>query len=171
MATRKVRKTKRSGPAARPRATKKTSRERGPATTRERRRGARETLRLRAIEPTFTVSDMQRSLRFYTDVLGFIVIEQMTDGAALQGAVLKAGICTIGLSQDDWAKGRDRQKGEGIRIWCTTAQDIDKLGARIAAAGGRLDEEPKNQPWGVRSLSVTDPDGFKITIYRKREPR
>jgi catechol 2,3-dioxygenase-like lactoylglutathione lyase family enzyme len=174
MAKRKPRKAtrskaKRSGRAARSSSKKRSSRRRdGGAPGRERRHGARETLRLRALEPTFTVNDIERSLRFYTDVLGFIVIEQMTDGAALQGAVLKAGVCTLGLSQDDWAKGRDRTKGEGMRIWCTTAQDIDKLAKRITGAGGQLDEEPKNQPWGVRSLSVKDPDGFRLTIYRKQ---
>ena len=135
--------------------------------TRERRRGKHETLRLRSFEPSFTVNDIQRSVQFYTKVLGFIVIEEMTDGAVLQGVVVKAGVCTIGLSQDDWAKGRDRKKGVGVRIWCKTAQDIDAMAKRITAAGGRLADKPENQPWGVRSLSVIDPDGFLLTIYRK----
>ena len=166
MATRRARtatRTPRKGSPVR----KKTSGKRsagGPK--RERRRGKRETLRLRAIEPTFTVNDIERSVRFYTDILGFIVIEQMTDGAVLQGVILKAGVCTLNLSQDDWAKGRDRKKGEGMRIWCKTAQDIDAMARRITTAGGQLADEPKNQPWGVRTLSVKDPDGFLLTIYR-----
>ena len=137
-----------------------------PAPTRERRRGKRETLRLRAFEPSLTVNNIERSVVFYTGVLGFIVIEEMTDGAVLQGVVLKAGVCTLGLSQDDWAKGRNRKKGEGVRLWCKTAQDIDAMAKRIKAAGGRLADKPKNEPWGVRSLSVKDPDGFLLTIYR-----
>ena len=136
--------------------------------TRERRRRERETLRLREFEPTFTVNDIERSVRFYTEVLGFIVIEQMSDGAALQGVLLKAGTCKLGLSQDDWAKGRDRKKGEGVRIWCNTVQDIDALAVRIRGAGGVLADEPKNQIAGDESISVTDPDGFHLTIYRKR---
>jgi predicted enzyme related to lactoylglutathione lyase len=81
--------------------------------------------------------------------------------------MLKAGVCSLGLSQDDWAKGRDRKKGQGTRIWCQTVQDIDALARRIKAAGGRLTEGPVTQPWGARSLSVDDPDGFHITIYRE----
>src|SRR5438552_2978206 len=54
---------------------------------RERRRRERETLRLREFQPTFTVNDIERSVRFYTEVLGFIVIEQMSDGAQLQGVL------------------------------------------------------------------------------------
>ena len=107
-------------------------------------------------------------MRFYTDVLGFIVAERWTDAGVLRGVMLKAGVCELGLSQDDWAKGRDRKKGQGMRIWCKTEQDVDALAARIKAAGWRLTEEPRDQPWGARSLSVDDPDGFGLTIYWER---
>ena len=133
-----------------------------------RRRRDPETLRLRSFEPGFTVNDLDRSVRFYTDVLGFILSDQWTDGGVLRGVVLTAGVCDLNLSQDDWAKGRDRKKGEGVRLWCKTAQDIDILARRIRSAGEPLAEEPKDQPWGVRSLSVDDPDGFHLTIYRER---
>ena len=168
MAIRKSRSVTRSGRPQQPGRKRKIAGKGTTAPTRDRRRGKRETLRVRSLEPAFTVNDIERSVRFYTDVLGFIVIEQMTDGAVLQGVILKAGVCTLNLSQDDWAKGRDRKKGEGMRIWCKTAQDIDAMAKRIRAAGGQLSEDPKNQPWGVRSLSVADPDGFLLTIYRDR---
>jgi uncharacterized glyoxalase superfamily protein PhnB len=71
---------------------------------------------------------------------------------------------TFWLGQDDWQKGRDRVKGVGFRIYCTTTQDIDGLAARIKARGGRLAQEPKDEPWGGRNLAVLDPDGFAITI-------
>lgn len=138
------------------------------STKAERRRGDRATLRLRSVEPTLTVSDLERSVRFYTDVVGFIVIEQISDGAVLQGVLLQAGVCRFGLSQDDWAKGRDRKKGAGVRIWCNTVQDIDAVARRIKAAGGTLAPDPTNQPWGARSVSIQDPDGFLVTIYSEQ---
>jgi catechol 2,3-dioxygenase-like lactoylglutathione lyase family enzyme len=168
MAVRKARGTTRTARLRARAPAKKAARKGAGAPKRERRRGARETLRLRSVEPTFTVDDIERSVRFYTDVLGFIVTQQMTDGAVLQGVLLKAGVCQLGLSQDDWAKGRGRKKGDGMRLWCRTAQDIDALARRIAAAGGKLSEDPKNQPWGTHSLSVKDPDGFVITIYHEQ---
>jgi lactoylglutathione lyase len=114
------------------------------------------------------VNDLERSVRFYTEVLGFIVKERWTEGGVMRGAMLKAGVCQLGLAQDDWAKGRDRVKGQGMRLYCKTAQDIDALAARIKAAGRTLTEEPKDQPWGARTFSVDDPDGFHLTIYRER---
>src|SRR5260221_3493557 len=104
----------------------------------DRRKRQPETLRLRAFQPSLTVNNLEDSLRFYVDVLGFIVGERWEDRGVLKGVMLTAGVSQLGLSQDDFAKGRDRKKGEGVRIWCVTAQDVDRLAARIKGAGGRL---------------------------------
>ncbi len=153
--------------------TKKTATRSGSRTQRDRRdrrTSAFETLRLRTIEPILTVTDIERSIRFYTGTLGFIAEERYTDeNGALQGIMLKAGVCRIGLTQDDWKKGRDRDRGGAVRIWCTTVQDIDALAARIKADGHRLASEPADEPWGGRSLAIDDPDGFHLTLHHPRE--
>lgn len=127
-----------------------------------------ETLRLRSIAPTFTVSDLQRSLAFYRDGLGFFVSEKWEEGGKLQGVMLKAGGCHLGLSQDDFSQGRDRLKGVGFRIWCETFQDIDALAARLRTFGGMIVEEPGNR-WDSYSFTAQDPDGFKLTFSRAKE--
>jgi len=141
-----------------------------PAPRREQRRQDPETLRLRTVQPSFTVDDLEASVRFYTDVLGFFVDERWTEGNVLRGVMLRAGTCEFGLSQDDWKKGRDRKKGVGMRLWCTTVQDVDALADRIRRAGGQVAEGPQEESWGGRSLSIVDPDGFQLTIYREAEP-
>jgi catechol 2,3-dioxygenase-like lactoylglutathione lyase family enzyme len=137
------------------------------APKKDRRKSERETLRLRATNPIFTVTDLERSIRFYTDVLGFVVSDRYHAGdGALQGVMLKAGVCELGLTQDDWAKGRDRQRGVAVRIWCTTAQDVDALAQRIKARNYPLTQEPKDESFGGRSLTLDDPDGFHLSIHR-----
>jgi uncharacterized glyoxalase superfamily protein PhnB len=121
-------------------------------------------VQLTQASPSFTVNDLQKSLAFYRDVLGFAVDERWERDGKLMGLSLQAGGVTWMIGQDDWQKGRDRKKGEGFRIYCTTTQDVDSLAAAIKKRGGRLDSEPVDQPWGSRDFSLTDPDGFKITI-------
>ena len=126
-----------------------------------------ESLRLRSMMPSYTVNDVQRSVSWYRDGLGFYVEERWEDGGRLKGVMLRAGSCQFGLSQDDFSKGRDREKGVGFRIWCETAQDIDALAARLRAFGGSIIEGPGNQ-WDMYSFTAQDPDGFKITISQAR---
>lgn len=120
-------------------------------------------LQAKDLGPSFTVNDVQQSLRFY-ESLGFGVEERWEEDGALLGVMLRAGGARIGLTQDDWKKGRDRVKGVGMRTFIRTAQDIDQLAARAKAAGLSLDEEPHDTPWGTRAFGVTDPDGFKLTV-------
>jgi lactoylglutathione lyase len=144
-----------------------TSRQKRPARRRPVKRPVRktpETLRIRAVAPGLTVDDIQKSLSWYRDVLGFIVNERWDHEGKLAGIEMIAGSVIFMLSQDDWKKGRDRAKGEGVRIYCTTAQDVDVLARRIKAHGGTLTQEPRDQPWGMRDFALVDPDGYKITI-------
>jgi uncharacterized glyoxalase superfamily protein PhnB len=114
-----------------------------------------------------TVASLDQSIQFYTGVLRFHVKERWTDeGGGLRGVMLRAGLCELGLSQDDWKKGRDRKKGEGVRVWCETVQDVDAMADRIKAAGHSLTEEPADQPWGGRAFSLDDIDGYHLTIFR-----
>jgi len=130
------------------------------------RRKQPETLRLRAVSPGFTVNDIGRSVAWYRDVLGFVAADEWRREGKLLGATVKAGAVELFLGQDDWKKGRDRRKGEGFRIYCSTAQDVDAVAARIKAAGGVLTHEPRDEPWGERDFGIVDPDGFKITISK-----
>jgi uncharacterized glyoxalase superfamily protein PhnB len=143
----------------------KASKARSP---RPRGRRQPETLRLRDVSPSFTATDLQRSIAFYRDVLGFVVGDEWRDNGALQGCEMRAGSVLFMLNQDDFAKGRDRRKGLGTRLHVSTAQDIDRLAAEIKARGGTLDQEPADMPWGERVFMISDPDGFKLTIAQAR---
>jgi len=127
-------------------------------------RKAPETLRLRSASPGFTVNDIEKSLAWYEGELGFVPKERWMRDGKLAGVEMKAGNVLFMIGQDDWAKGRDRKKGEGFRLYCRTTQDVDRLAAQLKARGGVLAQEPKDQPWGTRDFAIEDPDGFKLTI-------
>ena len=122
------------------------------------------TLNLGGVMPAITVNDLGASIAWYRDVMGFVVAREIEHEGQRVGAMISAGGVQFLLGQDDFAKGRDRQKGIGFRLYCVSEQDIDELAAGIKARGGTLDQEPTDQPWGARDFGLTDPDGFKITI-------
>ncbi|MEX2048147.1 MAG: VOC family protein [Gemmatimonadota bacterium] len=123
-----------------------------------------ETLRIRNVSAGLTVGDLGKSLAWYRDVLGFIVEEEWKRDDKVTGVGLLAGSARLFISQDDFAKGRDRKKGEGFRLHLATGQDVDGIAARIKARGGKLESEPAEMPWGTRAFALVDPDGFKLTI-------
>jgi uncharacterized glyoxalase superfamily protein PhnB len=123
-----------------------------------------ETLRFRSVSAGLTVGDLHKSIAWYRDVAGFYVGELWRENGEVRGAEVMAGAARFYLGQDDWAKGRDRKKGEGMRLHLTTAQNVDEIAAGIKQRGGKLDSEPADMPWGTRAFALTDPDGFKLTI-------
>jgi uncharacterized glyoxalase superfamily protein PhnB len=126
-----------------------------------------ESLRLRSLAASLTVNDVARSIAWYRDVLRFTPGERWEEGGALRGIQMKAGLCDLMLSQDDFVKGRERAKGDGVRLWLSTAQDIAAIAARIKASGVKLDFEPRAMPWGDYAFAITDPDGYKITVIQE----
>ncbi len=123
-----------------------------------------ETLRLRTLTPALTVADLDVSLAWYCDVVGFVVVEKWEDDGKISGVIVEAGRVRLFLVQDDFAKGRERDKGAGFRFFCATAQDVDQLADAIRSRGGSLEQDPTDQPWGSRSFDLVDPDGFRMTI-------
>ena len=133
------------------------------------KRAQPESLRLKMIAPSITVDDIQESLDWYTEILGFTLKQRWEHEGELQGAELIAGNGYLMIGQDDWAKGRDRKKGEGLRLFFMTSQDVDDLAAAIEERGGTLESQPQDTPWGGRAFSLVDPSGFKLTIHAATE--
>jgi len=124
---------------------------------------------LMSVAPGFTANDAAASIKWYCDVLGFAVKERWEHDGQFHGAQIVSGAVTINIGQDDWKLGRDRLKGQGTRQYIMLGSDIDQYASAIKARGGRLDHEPQDG-WGMRTFSVTDPDGFKLTFMTRAKP-
>ena len=127
-----------------------------------------ESFRARALQASLTVKDLEKSLAWYTDVVGFAVDRRHERDGKLVAVSLKAGRVRILLGQDDGAKGWDRVKGLGLSLQFTTVQNVDEVARRIKDLGGTLDTEPVDTPWGARVFRVSDPDGFKLVFSSER---
>ena len=117
-----------------------------------------------SLEASLTVKDLQRSLDWYCDVVGFAVDRKHERAGKVIAVSIQAGAVRLLLGQDDGAKGLDRVKGDGFSLQITTRERADDLAARIKERGGVLESEPVDTPWGRRVFRVRDPDGFRLTI-------
>ena len=121
------------------------------------------------LQASLTVNDIQRSLAWYRDVMGFAVTRKHEREGKLIAVSLRAGAVAMLITQDDGSKGFDRAKAEGFSMQLTTKQDIDTLARGIVERGGALSSEPTDYPWGVRAFRLQDPDGFRFVISSERQ--
>jgi len=110
------------------------------------------------------VNDLQRSLAWYRDVVGFTVDREHARDGVLRAVSLKAGSVRLLLGQDDGARGWDRPKGEGFSLQITTSQSVDWIADRIRERGGEIEMEPTDTSWGTRVMRLRDPDGFRLVV-------
>ncbi len=119
-----------------------------------------------ALQASLTVTDLARSVAWYTEGLGFRVSRRIERDGQLRGMAIEAGGVRLLLNRDDGAKGWDRKKGLGLSFQITTTDDVDAIAARLKARGTALETEPRDFPWGARAFRVRDPDGFLLVLSR-----
>lgn len=123
-----------------------------------------EELIAQSLEAALTVKDLDSSVTWYTEVLGFAIDRRHERNDRVIAVSLRAGSIRLLLAQDDGAKGLDRTKGEGMSLQITTTQDVDALAARVKSHSWTLDLEPVTAPHGLRVFRLHDPDGFRFTV-------
>ncbi|MFF7902792.1 VOC family protein [Streptomyces sp. NPDC088817] len=113
---------------------------------------------------TLPVADLDRALRFYTDVLGFEAVadRDMPQGRWLQ--VAPAGAQTAFTLSGPGMGGFEPGSARGIMLVTT---DVDTDCARLAQAGVPV-QGPDDLPWG-RMASFTDPDGNGLMLLTEKE--
>ncbi len=115
---------------------------------------------------SLTCKEVETSIHWYREVLGFAVDMTFEHEGKIAGAVISAGNISIVLNQDDGQLGWDRIKGQGLYLQINVAgpADVDAAATRIKSAGGTLLSEPEDRPWGARMFQFKDPDGFKLGV-------
>ncbi len=115
------------------------------------------------------VADLTRMVAFYRDVLGFEIVwdgngpyaEFVNDGVRfsmyereqLPGMLGKAPGYPAGLNGSF-----------ELAIDLPTSADADRLFAQVVAAGAQLVYTPRDEPWGLHSSMIADPEGKMIEI-------
>lgn len=98
----------------------------------------------------FRVSDLDASLAWYTDILGFSGRFRFGSYAGIEH-----GDVQIHLAGPEVPNGRAIGQGS-IYIFI---DDVDAYHAEINARGATAQNPPKDYEYGMRDFIVTDPDG------------
>jgi glyoxylase I family protein len=130
--------------------------------------------------PGICVSDLERSTRFYVDVLGFAELFTMDFTADELAATMErpGAFSSRMLRRDDlrlellhWHGGtvtgdgcRGPMDRRGLTHLCFRVDDVTELWDVARAAGGQVHPTTLTQMGAVRTVYLTDPDGVRIEL-------
>jgi lactoylglutathione lyase len=114
---------------------------------------------IRLAVPFFMVRDMEASLRFYIDQLGFIKTKEWTPRGKIEWCWLEREQVSIMLQESREPKFEDGPKGNGVSI-CFQCVDALALYHEFTEKGVAI-KEPfvGNNLWVV---AFKDPDGYNL---------
>ena len=133
-------------------------------------------LDVRGLCPLIQVFDMPRSLAFYRDILGFEVVSDSGMGDDSSWIWLRLDDVDLMLN-DQYEPGHvpdapppERQKWHKDTCLYFGCPDTDAAYEYLLAKGVELDP-PKNAPYGMRQLYLSDPDGYNLCFQWPVESR
>ena len=107
--------------------------------------------------PIFRVQDLDASISYYVERLGFAV--QWRDDP----------LASVGRDRMSLMLSAGDQGEPGTWIWVATS-DVDALYAELQARGAALRHPPTNYPWGSRECQITDLDGHVLRFGSESRP-
>jgi catechol 2,3-dioxygenase-like lactoylglutathione lyase family enzyme len=127
---------------------------------------------LSSLTPNLIVADVERSLAFYRDVLGFSVEDMVPDASPYVFAIVRSGPVELFLNSPGPAtKEYPLLAGRPIGGTLTLFIKIAGIRAAYDTLKERLNVvKPLEKTWyGVTEFACTDPDGYVIT-FAEQEP-
>jgi predicted enzyme related to lactoylglutathione lyase len=116
--------------------------------------------------------DLERSRRFYRDVLGLAVYREFGDSADPSVVFFLGGGFVEISGGGDKAAG-----GANVALWLQV-RDVADEHRRLAALGVDIVRPPEREPWGLVEMWIADPDGTRIVLVQvpdqhplRRDPR
>lgn len=113
---------------------------------------------------TLAVSDLQASVRWYHDVLGFRVLFEVPGQLVhLRREKYQDLLLKPAASSDDRSTERP---GRGVSLCYTvgTVSHLDRLAVDARSQQALILEGPLDRPWNVRELVLSDPDGYRVVL-------
>lgn len=110
------------------------------------------------------VSKPERSIEFYTKILGFSLIRAGEDYSELRRDAVTIGIGTAeGLEEENyfWPEIETNKKGVGVEI-VFEVDDIRRFYEEVKATGYPIREDIGYRSHGLTDFRLVDPDGYYL---------
>ena len=113
---------------------------------------------------TLMVRDLEESIRFYEEVIGWTLSSRFPAGPGVEIAFLGEGATQIELICNQNKK--DIQVGPDIS-WGFTVDSVDEMMGFVKAKGVAIHSGPVTTGGGSRYFYIQDPNGFKLQFFGK----
>ena len=103
-------------------------------------------------------SDLDRSRSFYRDVLGLAIYREFSTGDGT-GTVFFLGGGLLEVS----GQAPEPPAPASMALWMQV-RDITATYQQLADRQVTIQREPRQEPWGLVEMWITDPDGVRICV-------
>ncbi|HWD00476.1 MAG TPA: VOC family protein [Candidatus Sulfopaludibacter sp.] len=126
---------------------------------------------LTAISPFFIVSDVERTIAFYRDRLGFEIRFQEPEQSPFFAIVGRDG-AQLFVKSDEGTEPQPNASRNPEMKWdaFVYAPDPDAVALEFAANGVTFHQELKDTSEGLRGFEIRDPDGYILFFGRVAQP-
>jgi glyoxylase I family protein len=127
-------------------------------------------MKVQSVTPLMQVYEMQASIAFYREVLGFEVVHLASEPSGhLWWAMLKLGGATVMLNSKYEGDSRpavpEAVTGRDDVTLYFGVDDVDQAYRELRGKTLSV-EEPRTMPYGMRQMNVRDPDGFHLCFQQ-----
>jgi catechol 2,3-dioxygenase-like lactoylglutathione lyase family enzyme len=122
-------------------------------------------VKVTGVTPQLRTTDLEASLRFYTETLGMALAFRYQDFYA--GISAGSGLFHLKLVDEPDPSIGFARAGEHVHLYLAV-DDVRGAAQALEAKGVRLTRGVHETPWGTRELSLEDDQGHSIYLFEIR---
>ncbi len=115
----------------------------------------------------YRVKDLEKTVKFYTDVLGLQEIRRHTSGRGSQLVFLKAPQSDEEIEICKFDESGPVVVGPDLTHLAFEVEDLEKFARESAAKGYPLSDGPHNTPGGSAIAFIDAPEGYEIELIQR----
>src|SRR5262245_29193163 len=113
--------------------------------------------KITAFSAVFTVKDVPKAIEFYVEKLGFKIDFQV--GEPVWYAAVERDALSLNLMSE-----KQSPKTLGLSNVYAFTDNVDALHQDLLARGAPIERAPQDEFYGMREMSVRDPDGNRLNF-------